>query len=157
MTPGEVWIIAGLLGCALEMAIPGVFLLPTGLAAVGAGVLTVLAQLDWRGQVLVFLALMAVLVGAAALLMLRRVAATSVNAPAAGLVGQTCKALGFEAGEGRVSLGDGAWPARMVDGSAPAAGALLRVMGLDGTTLLVRGDWHPSEPTAPPAGPSNAP
>ncbi len=157
MTPGEVWIIAGLLGCALEMAIPGVFLLPTGLAAVGAGVVTMLAQLDWRGQVLVFLALMAVLVGAAALLMRRRAAANPVNAPAAGLVGQTCKALGFEAGEGRVSLGDGAWPARMVDGSAPEAGALLRVMGLDGTTLLVRGDRRPSEPTEPPAGPSNAP
>ncbi len=157
MTPGEVWIIAGLLGCALEMAIPGVFLLPTGLAAVGTGVVTMLAQLDWRGQVLVFLALMAVLVGAAALLMRRRAAANPVNAPAAGLVGQTCRALGFEAGEGRVSLGDGAWPARMVDGSAPATGALLRVMGLDGTTLLVRGDRRPAEPTEPPAGPSNAP
>ena len=157
LTAGEVWIIAGLLGCALEMAMPGVFLLPTGLAAVGAGVVTMLAGLDWRGQVLVFLALVAVLVGVAALLMRRRPAANPVNAPAAGLVGQTCRALGFEAGEGRVSLGDGAWPARVVDGSAPAAGALLRVMGLDGTTLLVRGDRRPSEPTAPTAGPGNAP
>lgn len=157
MMPGEVWIIAGLLGCALEMGAPGVFLLPTGLAAVGAGMVTMLAQLDWRGQVLVFLALMAVLVGVAALLMRRRVVATSVNAPAAGLVGQTCRALVFEAGEGRVSLGDGAWPARMVDGSAPASGAVLRVMGLDGTTLLVRGDWRPYKPTAPTAGPGSAP
>ncbi len=157
LPPGEVWIIAGLLGCALEMAVPGVFLLPTGLAAVGAGMVTMLAGLDWRGQVLVFLALLAVLVGAAALLMRRRATANPVNAPAAGLVGQTCRALGFEAGEGRVSLGDGAWPARVVDGSAPAAGALLRVMGLDGTTLLVRGDRRPSEPMAPIAGPGNAP
>ena len=139
LSAGEVWIIAGLLGCALEMAAPGVFLLPTGLAAVGAGVVTMLAGLDWRGQVLVFLALVAVLVGTAALRMRRRVGADTVNAPAAGLVGQTCRALGFEAGVGRVSLGDGAWPARVMDGSAPAAGAMLRVVGLDGTTLLVRG------------------
>ena len=139
LSAGEVWVIAGLLGCALEMAAPGVFLLPTGLAAVGAGVVTILAGLDWRGQVLMFLALVAVLVAAAALRMRRRAGADPVNAPAAGLVGQTCRALGFEAGEGRVSLGDGAWPARVVDGSAPVAGAVLRVVGLDGTTLLVRG------------------
>jgi membrane protein implicated in regulation of membrane protease activity len=141
LSPGEIWIIAGLLGCALEMAAPGVFLLPTGLAAVGAGVAALLAGLDWTGQVLVFLALTAALVGAALLRMRRRPAAGDlVNAPAAGLIGQTCRALGFEAGEGRVSLGDGTWPARVVDRSAPVAGAVLRVVGLDGTTLLVRGD-----------------
>lgn len=141
LSAGEVWIIAGLLGCALEMLLPGVFLLPTGLAAVGAGAVTMLAGLEWRGQVLVFLALTAALVGIAALRTRQRAAVTdAVNAPAAGLVGQTCRALGFEAGEGRVSLGDGTWPARVVDGPVPEAGAVLRVVGLDGTTLLVRGN-----------------
>ncbi len=139
LTPGELWIIGGLLCCALEMAAPGVFLLPTGLAAVGTGAITTLADLDWRGQVLAFLALTAVLVAAAALRMRRRPAAVDqVNAPTTGLIGQTCRALAFEAGEGRVSLGDGTWPARVVDRSAPEAGVLLRVVGLDGTTLLVR-------------------
>ena len=141
LSPGEIWVIAGLLMCALEMLAPGVFLLPTGLAAMGAGVVTILAGLDWPGQVLVFLLLMAAMVGLVLLRMRQRPASVDrVNAPAAGLVGQTCRAIGFDAGEGRVSLGDGTWSARVVDRSAPAAGAVLRVVGLDGTTLLVRGD-----------------
>lgn len=140
LSAGELWIIAGLLGCALEMLLPGVFLLPTGLAAVGTGAVAMLAGLEWRGQVLVFLALTALLVGMAALRTRRPTAVDAVNAPAAGLVGQSCRALDFEAGEGRVSLGDGTWPARVVDHSVPEAGAVLRVVGLDGTTLLVRED-----------------
>lgn len=137
-TAGEVWIILGLLGCAAEMLAPGVFLLPIGLAAVGAGAATEAAGLGWGGQVAVFLGLVAVLVGAAVLRMRRRPAPVdSVNAPAAGLIGQTCRALGFEGGEGRVSLGDGTWAARVADRSTPQAGAMLRVVGLDGTTLLV--------------------
>ena len=141
LSAGEIWIIAGLIGCGLEMLAPGVFLLPAGLAAVGAGLLTLAAGLGWGGQVLAFLALAAALVGAAALRMRRRPAAADrVNAPSSGLIGQSCRALGFEAGEGRVSLGDGTWGARVVDGAAPAPGAVLRVVGLDGTTLLVRGE-----------------
>ena len=137
-TPGEIWIVLGLLGCAAEMLAPGVFLLPIGLAAVGAGVATELAGLGWGGQVLVFVALMAVLVGAAVLRMRRQPAPVdTLNAPDAGLIGQTCRALGFEGGEGRVSLGDGTWAARVADRSTPDAGALLRVVGLEGTTLLV--------------------
>ena len=137
-TAGETWIIAGLLGCAAEMLAPGVFLLPIGLAAVGAGAAAELAGLGWGGQVGVFVGLMAVLVGAAVLRMRQRPVPVDVlNAPAAGLVGQTCRALGFEGGEGRVSLGDGTWAARVADRSTPQAGAMLRVVGLDGTTLLV--------------------
>ena len=140
LSAGEIWAIAGLLGCALEMLAPGVFLLPTGVAAMGVGVVTIWAGLDWPGQILVFLVLTAAMVGLTLLRMRRRPAATDrVNAPAAGLVGQTCRAIGFDAGEGRVSLGDGTWPARVVDGSTPGTGAALRVVGLDGTTLLVRG------------------
>ena len=139
VTAGEAWIVAGLLGCGLEMLAPGVFLLPIGLAAVGAGLLTLAAGLGWTGQVLAFLALTAALVGAAALRMRRRPQeADRVNAPAAGLLGQSCRALAFEGNEGRVSLGDGTWAARLVQGPAPGAGTVLRVVGLEGTTLLVR-------------------
>jgi membrane protein implicated in regulation of membrane protease activity len=60
-----------------------------------------------------------------------------VNAPTAGLIGSTCHALAFEAGEGRVSFRDGTWSARVADASAPQAGEVMRVVGLDGTTLLV--------------------
>ena len=138
MSAGELWIVVGLLGCAAEMAAPGVFLLPTGLAAVGTGLLVMAFGWAGVGQVAAFLALTAALVGAAVLRMRRRPARVDLlNAPAAGLAGRTCRALAFEAGEGRVSLGDGTWPARITDGAAPAPGAVLYVVGLDGTTLLV--------------------
>lgn len=138
MSAAELWIIAGLLGCAAEMAAPGVFLLPIGLAAMGAGLLTMAAGWAGAGQVAAFLALTAALVGTAVLRMRRRPArADRLNAPAAGLAGRTCRALAFEAGEGRVSLGDGTWSARITDGAAPEPGAVLYVVGLDGTTLLV--------------------
>ena len=137
MTSGAVWIIAGLLGCAAEMAAPGAFLLPVGLAACGTGVVTEWIGLAAVQQVLTFLVLTAGLIAAAWRVRGRGPRTDKVNAPAAGLIGQTCRALAFEQGEGRVTLGDGGWPARVVDRSAPAAGSLLEVVGLDGTTLLV--------------------
>ncbi len=137
MTAGAIWIVAGLLGCAAEMAAPGAFLLPVGLAACGTGGVTEWFGLDAVRQVVVFLALTAGLVVAAWRVRGRGPRIDRVNAPAAGLIGQTCRAVAFEGGEGRVALGDGMWPARVVDRSAPAAGALLEIVGLDGTTLLV--------------------
>lgn len=137
MTSGVIWIIAGLLGCAAEMAAPGVFLLPIGLAACGAGAATEWLGLDGAGQVVVFVALTATLIAIAWRVRGRRPQIDAVNAPAAGLIGQTCRAVAFEGGEGRVTLGDGVWPARIADRSAPATGSLLEVVGLDGTTLLV--------------------
>lgn len=138
MTPGAWWIVAGLLGCAAEMVVPGAFLLPVGLAACGTGVLTELAGLDRTGQFVAFVALVCALVGAAALrLRRRRPRSDALNAPGADLIGQTCRALEFDGAEGRVSLRDGAWPARMSGQPPPASGEVLRVVGLEGTTLLV--------------------
>ena len=138
MTAAAVWIVAGLLGAALEMLAPGVFLLWIGLAAVLTGVAAELLSLDWHGQLAAFVVLTAALIGLAAMrLRRRRVQGDLVNAPNAGLIGMQCHALLFEAGEGRVSLRDGTWQARTTDRSAPAPGTVLEVVGLDGTTLLV--------------------
>lgn len=137
MTFGTIWIIAGLLACAAEMALPGAFLLPIGLAACGTGAVAEWLGLDGARQVVLFLALTAALIAVAWQVRGRRPRPDMVNAPAAGLIGQTCRAMAFEGGEGRVALGDGTWPARVADRSAPAPGALLEVVGLDGTTLLV--------------------
>ncbi len=137
MSSGTIWIIAGLLGCAAEMAAPGAFLLPIGLAACGTGVVTEWIGLSAAQQVATFLVLTAGLIAATWRVRGRGPRTDKVNAPAAGLIGQTCRALAFEQGEGRVALGDGVWPARVIDRSAPAAGSLLEVVGLDGTTLLV--------------------
>lgn len=138
MTAGAAWIIAGLLGCAAEMAAPGVFLLPIGLAACGTGLLTEALGLAGAGQVALFLALTAALIAVVWRVRGRGPRGDAVNAPGAGLIGQTCRAVAFEGGEGRVALGDGTWTARMADRSTPMAGALLEVVGLEGTVLVVR-------------------
>ncbi len=140
MSAAAAWGVAGLLLCALELLHPGVFLLPIGAAACGAGAVTEFWALGWEGQVGAFVVLAVVLVGLAALLRGRRPARDKVNAPGAGLIGESCRALAFDAGEGRVSLRDGTWQARVADASAPLAGEKLRVVGLEGTTLLVARD-----------------
>lgn len=137
MTPGAIWIIAGLLGCAAEMAVPGAFLLPIGLAACGTGAVTEWLGLDSPRQILLFVALTAGFVAAAWRMQGRKPRSDAVNGPTTGLIGQTCRALAFEDGEGRVALGDGTWPARTVARTGLPAGTLLNVVGLDGTTLLV--------------------
>lgn len=136
MTPGAWWVVAGLMACGAEMLVPGVFLLPVGAAAVVTGVAVFLGcgtDAAW----LVFVTGLAVAVGAASWLRRGPARKDATNGPDAGLVGATCVAEVFEGGQGRVRLGDGAWPARMTDRSEPAWGSHLRVVGVDGTTLVV--------------------
>ncbi len=137
MTPGAIWMVAGLVLAGFEMLAPGVFLLWIGLAALGTGVAAELGGFGWTAQVVLFVALTAALVGLIAVRQKRRPTLDTVNAPAAGLIGQTCRAIAFRDNEGRVSLGDGTWNARVTDATQPVAGQALRVVGLDGTTLLV--------------------
>ncbi len=137
MTAPALWFVAGLALCAAEMLAPGVFLLWIGLAACGAGVAAEAFSLGWHGQVACFVGLALGLILIAALRTRRRPRGDTVNAPDAGLIGATCHALAFEAGEGRVRLRDGTWQARVADGDTPQAGEAMRIIGLDGTTLLV--------------------
>ena len=136
MSPALAWALAGLVLCGAEMVVPGVFLLWIGLAALGTGAVALLGvALGW--QVAAFVVLAVALVGAAWAMLRRRPRVDAVNAPDAGLVGQVCRAVLFEDGEGRVALGDGQWLARLVSGATAAPGMALRVVGLDGTVLLV--------------------
>lgn len=139
-TGGAGWIVAGLLGCGAEMLLPGVFLLPVGVAAVLTGIGIQWFELGPGADLLVFSALLITLVLLA--WRLRRVQADNLNGPQAGLIGATCRSLGFSGQEGRVSLADGAWPARILspsmDRAALEVGVALRVVELDGTTLVVR-------------------
>ena len=137
MSYSALWVIAGLALCAAEMVVPGAFLLWIGLAACGVGALTEAFGLDWPAQVAGFIAIALALIGAAAVRTRTRPRDDTVNAPNAGLIGATCYALAFDAGEGRVSLRDGTWQARVADGTTPALGEAMRVVALDGTTLLV--------------------
>lgn len=143
MSSGALWIAAGLALAGLDMLAPGVFLLWIGLAALGTGLAAELARaagpfpLAWHSQLALFTVLTAALIGLVALRLRYAPRRDTLNAPAAGLIGQTCSALAFQHGEGRVSLGDGTWSARTTDGDTPAPGQALRVIGLEGTTLVV--------------------
>ncbi len=135
MSGGAIWLLAGLLLGALELILPGYFLLWIGLAAMGAGLLTTVFAFGLHWQLAAFTTLAVALICVAA--MRRRPVPDTVNAPNAGLIGTTCYALGFEAGEGRVRFRDGTWQARITGGLTPQANEPLRIVGLDGTTLLV--------------------
>ena len=137
VTDGAIWVLVGLGIAALELVAPGFFLIWIGLGALGAGAATELFGLGREGQLAVFAALPIVLIGTIGLRARRAPAVDTINAPASNLIGQTCRAVTFEGLEGRVSLGDGTWYARLVAGERPVAGELLRVVGLEGTVLLV--------------------
>ncbi len=134
MTPGLVWLLAGVVGCGAEMLLPGVFLLWIGLAACCVGLLTELAGIGFAAQVASFAVALALLL---AVPLLRRGRRGRVNLPDDELMGRECRAIAFQGASGRVRLGDGSWAARMADGESPPVDALLRVVGRDGTTLLV--------------------
>jgi membrane protein implicated in regulation of membrane protease activity len=128
------WIGAGLLLMLAEMMVPGVFLLWLGLAALGTGIVVhLLAPVFWV-DVVVF----AVLAGGSIALGLRLRGpkrAAVLNTPASGLVGREVVVLSLHGRTGRVRVGDSDWNARLAHGADPEGP--LRVVGVDGTTLIV--------------------
>jgi membrane protein implicated in regulation of membrane protease activity len=134
IAPAVIWLAAGLVMMLLEMAVPGVFLLWLGLAAVGTGIVVHLLGAVFWVDVVVFAALAgaSITVG----LKLRGPKRPStLNTPGSGLVGRPATALEFHGRNGRVRVGDSDWNARLANGADPQAP--LRVVGVDGTTLIV--------------------
>jgi len=134
-----VWLVAGLVLMLLEMAVPGVLLLWLGLAALGTGLVAQVVSPGFAMQVVVFAAFAAVTVTIGLRVRPAR-PTTQVNTPASGLVGREAMALEFHGRSGRVRVGDSEWSARLASGTpVPEPHALLRVVGVDGTTLVVGG------------------
>ncbi|MDO9708516.1 NfeD family protein [Paracraurococcus lichenis] len=138
MEPGLIWILGGLLLLAAELALPGIFLLWVGLAAIGTGFFVLAAVPGLGATALVFLLLLGG--GIALALRLKRPRRSAqVNTPAAGLVGRHGMLLPMDGPELRVRLGDSDWPARLPqDVRVPEAPMRVRVEGVDGTVLVVR-------------------
>jgi len=140
MDPGLIWILAGLLALAAELALPGVYLVWAGLAAVATGLTILTWDPGFAAEVALFLVLLAG--GIAASLRFKKQVegkAHRVNAPEAGLVGRGATLLATDASGLRVRVGDSDWPARLPrDATMPALGAALRVEAVDGTILVVR-------------------
>ena len=138
MEPGLIWILAGLVLLVAELVLPGVFLLWIGLAAIGTGVLLLVATPGFEASVLVFLALLA---GGIWFGLHRRARRPrpAVNTPGSGLIGRTGTLLPADGPGLRVRLGDSEWPARLPhDLRVPEGPVPVRVEGVDGNTLLVR-------------------
>ncbi|MBM3595698.1 MAG: NfeD family protein [Alphaproteobacteria bacterium] len=136
--PHYAWLAIGLILAAAEMAIPGVFLLWMSGAALIVGTLAWFTSISVPWQIVIFavLAIVAVFSG-------RRYVRNNpiheadpmMNKRADRLVGETVVVTqAIDGGTGKVKLGDSEWLAR---GADAAVGARLKVMGHEGTALLV--------------------
>ena len=138
MEPGLIWVLIGLLLLAAELALPGIFLLWIGLAAIGTGIVVLVALPPFPAVVAIFLALLAAGIALALRLKARR-PPVAVNTPGAGLVGRHGMLLPMEGPELRVRVGDSDWPARLpADVKVPDVPLRVRVEGVSGTVLVVR-------------------
>ncbi len=136
------WIAAAVFG-ALEMAVPGVVFLWLGLAAAATGFVVLAAPfLGWSpeigGQLLSFAAFGLVSVAAGRQVWRNRpadAAHATLNRRGADLIGRTFPLeRALASGQGRVKVGDTLW---LVRGPDLPVGTVVRVVGVDGATLLV--------------------
>lgn len=133
-----VWLTLGLVLAALEMLVPGVYLIWLAVAALATGLLAFMLDLSLAAQVIdfVFIALIAVF-SARRWLGERPIVSADplLNRPGARLVGQVGTVVqSIEHGSGRIHLGDSEWIAR---GPDCANGERVRVTGSEGSILLV--------------------
>lgn len=141
------WWIAAAAMFVIEMAAPGILFLWLGLAALATGLIAFAGALlghlpGWEVQALAFAAL-----AVANLALARRLRGRVAQAPSAlnrrgeELVGRDfVLAEAIKDGRGRVRVGDTLWLAR---GPELPAGARVRAVGVDGTTLVVEGFTEP--------------
>ena len=147
------WIALGLVLAALEMLIPGVYLVWLAVAALATGLLTLVFDFGLALQVVDFVFLSLIAVFAARRFVSERGIESSdplLNNRMGRLLGQTATvSLAIEHGEGRVNHGDSQWSAR---GPELPAGARVRITRFDGGTLIVEPlTLLSDEETAPPA------
>lgn len=139
MEPGLIWVLAGLVLLAAELALPGAFLLWVGVAAIGTGLAILALAPGFEVAVVLFLGLLAGGIWIAVRLRGRRAPGPRLNVPEAGLVGRRGTLLPFEGMQLRVRVGDSEWPARLPrDVRVPEGAVPVRVEGVEGVTLVVR-------------------
>ena len=137
MQPGVIWLVGGGGLLVLEVLAPGVFMMWLGLAALGTGVLVLGFEVGLPGQVVGFAVFAAISLAAG--LRLRGTKRTQVvNTAQSGLIGRSARVLQADGGTLRVRIGDSDWPARLArDVVAPAVGTELRVVGVDGLSVVL--------------------
>ena len=133
-----IWVTLGLVLAALEILVPGVYLVWFAVAAVLTGAITFASDIGLAAQVVTFAGLSLIAAYSAKRILRDRPIVSAdplLNHRGNRLVGETAvTATTFEGGSGRVRVADGEWIAR---GPDVAAGERVRIIGHDGTILLV--------------------
>lgn len=135
------WVAIGLVLLVLEIAIPGVFLLWFGMAAIAVGALSIMFQnasfWPWEAQIVIFLLLSLVLAYFGKRMMDKGDVTDQplLNKRSEQLIGRTAT-LGepIKEGYGRIRLDDSQW---RVKGPDLPAGARVKISGVDDGALVV--------------------
>lgn len=132
------WFIAAVALLVLETIVPGVHFVWFGLAAVVVGVIALASDIAWQWQLIIF-----ALVAMSTVFIVRRYADPAsaksdepdLNIRGAQYIGRTVVvAEEIRQGRGKVRVGDTLWHA---EGEDVKAGTRVKVVGVDGTALVV--------------------
>lgn len=138
LDPHWAWLSLGVLLVALEILVPGFFLIWLGLAAVVTGVIAWIIAPAIPVQLGIFALLsMIALFGARQWLNKNPIESSDpfLNQRGQRMIGDIVTLTrAIEDGRGRARVGDGEWPVR---GPDAAEGSKVRVTGMDGGTLIV--------------------
>lgn len=133
-----IWVILGLALAALELLVPGVYLIWLALAALSVAVLSLVSGPPLAMEIISFVSLSLIFAFSAKRWLRDRPIVSSdplLNNRAGRLVGETALVTqAIESGTGRVKVGDSEWTAR---GEDTEAGTRVRITGSRGTDLLV--------------------
>ena len=140
------WLGLGILLLTLEVAVGTFDLLWVAVAAFTTALLSLVAPTlvgGWQGQLVIFgiVAMAFVIMGRTVFKGLRRAPSShpNINDRTAAMIGQHGRATdAFEAGAGRVKIGDTMWAAVQAGGRPIVEGDDVVVAGADGTTLKVK-------------------
>ena len=136
--PHWVWIVIGLVLAALEMLVPGVYLIWLAVAALITGVLTFGLGIGLASQVIIFVSLSLIAAFSAKRFLRESPIISSdplLNQRGGRLVGETAIVTqAIDGGQGRLKVGDSEWIARGPDCDI---GTRVRITGSNGAILLV--------------------
>lgn len=132
------WVIGGLALLGLEVLLPATYFLWFGVSAIIVGALSIVVELTWQVQVIVFIVLAVALVIVGRRFFANRRAGESdstINRRSEAFLGQSFVLMEpIVNGSGRIRAGDTTW---RVTGPDTASGRHVRVVAVDGAVLTV--------------------
>jgi len=155
LEPYMIWVVIGLVLAALEIVVPGVYLIWLAVAALLTGALTFVFDPGVPIQIVNFVSIALITAFSARRFLRDKPILSSdplMNKRGGRMVGETAVVVqSFEGGTGRIKVGDSEWLARGVDVDA---GERVRITGSEGAILLVEPATVVDSPSleAPPAG-----